>query len=228
MSASIPLAGLPVVCILLTALTASAGELSRYREFTLGNSLATVTAVTRTTDRDLKTIHSRPALLQDVVWQPRYTLGARVADRESINEVVFSFIDDQLFRIAVVYDRGRTTGLTNADMIAALTEVYGAPSTPSARPKASADGVDGVAVLAEWQQSDAHVALRRSRYAESFSLVITSVPLEVLARTARASALVIDAREAPAREAELAKKRVDEQREAEEDARRSNKKVFTP
>jgi hypothetical protein len=228
MSVSIPLAGLTAVCILFTALPASAGELSRYREFTLGSSLATVSAVTRTSDRDLKTIHSRPALLQDVVWQPRYTFGAPVADRESINEVVFSFIDDQLFRIAVVYDRGRTTGLTNADMIAALTELYGAPSTLSDRSQASADSVDGVDVLAEWQQSDAHVALRRSRYTESFSLVITSVPLEVLATTARATALVIDAREAPAREAELAKKRVDKQREAEEQARRSNKKVFKP
>jgi hypothetical protein len=39
---------------------------------------------------------------------------------------------------------------------------------------------------------------------------------------------MLDAREAPAREAELARKRADEQRQAEEQARTANKKVFKP
>ena len=83
-------------------------------------------------------------------------------------------------------------------------------------------------VIAEWQQADAGVVLRRSQYNESFSLVITSLPLEALARKAQTTALALDAREAPAREAELARKRADEQRQAEEQARTANKKVFKP
>jgi hypothetical protein len=205
--------------------TASATELSRYREFALGSSVETVTAVTQTAVRDLKTIHSRPALLQEVAWQPRYMSGAPVADRGSINEIVFSFVDDQLFRMTVVYDRSRTSGLTNTDMIAALTDMYGAATSPT---KASADAVLGMTVLAEWQQADAGVVLRRSQYNEAFSLVITSWPLEAIARKAQTTALMLDAREAPAREAELARKRADEQRQAEELARTANKKVFKP
>ena len=226
MSAKLHVGGLSAVCVVVCVWTASAAEFSRYREFDLGSSVAAVTAVTRTADRDLKTIHTRPALLQDVTWRPRYMTGAPIADRDSINEIVFSFVDDQLFRMTVDYDRSRTTGLTNADMIAALTELYGAPASPSAPSRAGA--VDAVAVLAEWRQGDVRVALRRTRYTESFSLVITSLPLETVARKARATAVTMDAREAPAREAALAKKRADDERQAEEQARITNKKVFRP
>ena len=111
--------------------TVSADDLSRYREFTLGSSVAAVTSVTRTAERDLKTVHSRPALMQEVTWQPRYMTGLPVADRGSINEMVFGFVDDRLFQMTVSYERSRTTGLTNADMIAALSERYGTPMAPS-------------------------------------------------------------------------------------------------
>ena len=227
MSVMLRLGGLVSACVVVCVSTTSADELSRYREFDLGSSVATVTAVTRTADRDLKTIHTRPALLQDVSWQPRYMTGAPVADRGSIDGIVFSFVDDQLYRMTVDYDRSRTTGLTNEDMIAALTEVYGAPTRPSTSSRTSADA-DGVAVLAEWRHADVRVALQRGRYTESFSLVITSLPLEAVARKARATALTMDAREAPAREAALEKKRADDLRQAEEQARTTNKKVFRP
>jgi hypothetical protein len=219
---------LAVVCALVAVSTATAAEFSRYREFDLGSSVAAVTAVTQSTARELKTIHSRPALLQEVVWQPRYMSGAPVGDRNSINEIAFNFVDDRLFRMTVSYDRSRTTGLTNADMIAALTDVYGPAVSPTLQTRARSDEANSVTVLAEWQQADTQVVLRRSQYNESFSLVITSLPLEVIAGKARATALVLDAREAPAREAALAKKRADDQRQAEEQTRTANKKVFKP
>jgi hypothetical protein len=221
--------GVSAACVVLALWTVSAAELSRYREFELGSSVAAVTAVTKTAERDLKTIHTRPALLQEVAWQPRYTMGAPVADRNSIGEMTFSFVDDRLFRMTVAYERGRTTGLTNADMIAALTEVYGAPTKPSVQPRVAAnDRLDAATTIAEWRQEDVHVVLRRRDYNESFSLVITSLSLDAIANQARATAVVMDAREAPAREAALTKKRADDQRQAEEAARAANKKVFNP
>jgi hypothetical protein len=216
------------VCLVVAASSTVAAELSRYREFDLGISVATVRAVTQSAERDLKTLHSRPALLQEIAWQPRYMAGPQVADRSSINEIVFSFVDDQLFRMTVTYDRSKTTGLTNADMIAALTDVYGAPVASAARSRESAEVVDAAAILAEWRQADVHMALRRSQYSDLFSLVITSMSLEPIARKARSTAIVLDAREAPAREAALAKKRADDERQAEETTRTANKKVFKP
>lgn len=228
MCLSLQRGGVSAACIVLAVWTASAAELSRYREFELGSSVAAVTAVTLSAERDLKILHSRPALLQEVTWQPRYMTGAPVADRKSIGEMVFSFVDDRLFKMTVVYERGQTTGLTNADMIAALTELYGAPTGQAAPPRAAADALDAAAVIAEWRREDTHMSLRRGRYNESFSLVITSVSLDAIARKAKASALVMDVREAPAREAALSKKRADEQRQVEEQTRTANKKVFTP
>ena len=215
-------------CVVLAAVLTSAAELSRYREFDLGSSVADVTAVTRSAPRDLKTVHAQPALLQEVKWQPRYMTGAPVADRSSIDEMVFSFVDDRLFRMTVSYDRSRTTGLTDADMIAAVTEVYGAPAASPASTRTRADVEDGVVILAQWQKADAQVALRRSQYSDLFSLAITSISLEPAARKARAEALVIEAREAPAREAALEKKRTDDQQKAEEQVRTTNMKQFRP
>jgi hypothetical protein len=67
--------GVSAACIVLAVSTVSSAELSRYREFELGASVATVTAVTQNAAR-VKTVHSRPALLQQLEWRPRYMAGA--------------------------------------------------------------------------------------------------------------------------------------------------------
>ena len=113
-------------------------------------------------------------------------------------------------------------------MIASLTPLYGAPTPPAASARPRADDVNGVVTVAEWQDGDARMALQHSRYSQSFSLVITSVSLNGLARKAEATSVVLDAREAPARDAALAKKRADDERQAEEKARATNKQVFRP
>jgi hypothetical protein len=218
--------GLSAACVVLAVCTTSANELSRYREFELGQSLSAVTSITQTAERDLKTLHSRPSLLQQVEWRPRYMTGAPVVGRDSINSIVFNFVDDRLFRMTVAYERTRTNGLTNADMIASLVAIYGAPG-PSAKARAESAPLDAV-VVAEWRQADALITLQHSPYTTTFSLVITAVSLEATARRAQETAVVLDAREAPAREAALAKKRVDDERQAEERARATNKGVFQP
>jgi hypothetical protein len=222
--------GVSAACIMLAVSTVSSAELSRYREFELGASVATVTAVTQNAARDLKTVHSRPALLQQLEWRPRYMTGASRADRDSIGELVFSFVNDQLFKMSIAYAQDRTSGLTNEDMIGSLTAVYGAPSPPSLRPRpsGSAAALDEPVVIAEWRQADTTVALQRKQYKESFFLVITSLSLDTIARKAQATAVVMDEREEPAREAALLKKRADDERQAAELTRSTNKKVFQP
>ena len=83
-------------------------------------------------------------------------------------------------------------------------------------------------VIAEWRHADTTVVLQRKEYSESFFLVITSLPLDVMARKAQATAVAMDQREAPAREAALLKKRADEEKVAAETIRSTNKKVFQP
>jgi hypothetical protein len=221
--------GVSAACIVLAVSTVSSAELSRYREFELGATVATVTAVTQNAAR-LTTIHNRPALLLQLEWRPRYMAGAPQPDRDSIGEVVFSFVDDQLFKIAIEYARDRTSGLTTDDMVGSLTAVYGAPSSPSPqrRTTSSAVALDAAVVIAEWRHADTTVVLQRKEYSESFFLVITSLPLDIIARKAQATAVAMDQREAPAREAALLKKQADDDKAAAETTRTANKKVFRP
>jgi len=214
-------------CLVLAVSTVSSAELTRYREFELGASLAAVTAVTQTQQRDLKTIHSRPAVLQQLEWRPRYMSGTPVPGRDSIDRLLFDFVNDQLFKMSVVYAQDRTNGLTNEDMVESLSGVYGPPSSPRT-PRSSTGTQDAPAIVAEWRQADASLVLQRQQYSNAFVLVVTSLSLDAVARTAEATALVLDEREAPQREAALAKKRADDERQAEAVARSANKKVFQP
>jgi hypothetical protein len=221
--------GVSAACIVLAVSTVSSAELSRYREFELGASVATVTAVTQNAAR-VMIVHSRPALLQQLEWRPRYMAGAPQADRDSIGEVVFSFVDDQLFQMSIAYAQDRTSGLTDKDMVGSLTAVYGAPSSPSPRTRttSSAVALDAPVVIAEWRHAETTVVLQRKEYSDSFFLVITSLPLDTIARKAQATAVAMDQREAPAREAALLKKRADDEKVAAERTRSTNKKVFQP
>lgn len=221
--------GVSAACIVLAVSTVSSAELSRYREFELGASVATVTAVTQNAAR-VMIVHSRPALLQQLEWRPRYMAGAPQADRDSIGEVVFSFVDDQLFQMSIAYAQDRTSGLTDEDMVGSLTAVYGAPSSPSPRTRttSSAVALDAPVVIAEWRHAETTVVLQRKEYSDSFFLVITSLPLDTIARKAQATAVAMDQREAPAREAALLKKRADDEKVAAERTRSTNKKVFQP
>lgn len=230
MSLSLRRFGVSAALLVLGLGTASAAELHRYREFQLGTSVATVTAVTKTTPTDMKVMHQRPALLQQLEWRPRYMSGAPTADRDSISQVSFSFVDDKLFRIGVSYERTKTAGLTDADMIASLTAVYGpqSPLLPRAKARPGYDQTDAASIVAEWRSDDSQVQLQRTGYNDSFALVITSISLDTLARQAQVSAIALDAQEAPQREAALAKKRDLDTRAAEERARTANKEAFKP
>ncbi len=47
-----------------------AQEFSRYRTFDLGGSIASVLTSTGAPASEVKTVHERPAILQDLEWRP--------------------------------------------------------------------------------------------------------------------------------------------------------------
>jgi hypothetical protein len=222
-------AAVAVTCLCLSASTVASADFSRYREFELRSSLTAVVAITKTAERDRKTISTRPALLQQFDWRPRYMPGPPVSGRESIDQIAFSFVDDQLFKMVVVYARDRTAGLTNEDMVASLTAMYGAPALSGRRaPRVGTQALDTSEIIGEWQHADTSVVLQRSAYSESYSLVILSLSLDATARKALADAAILDERDAPEREAARLKKQLDDERAAQELRRTTNKKVFQP
>ena len=55
------------------------------------------------------------------------------AQGDPVKDVLFSFYNGELFRMVVNYDPGKTQGLTNDDMVGAISATYGTPSRPAAR-----------------------------------------------------------------------------------------------
>jgi hypothetical protein len=71
--------GVGVLGIVLSGAVAGAQDLSRYREFALGSSVAAVSTQTADAGSELKALHQRPAVIQELTWRPRY--GAPAAGR---------------------------------------------------------------------------------------------------------------------------------------------------
>ncbi len=174
---------------------------SRYRAFQLGSSLASVATLSGAEASAASTIHERPVLMQDLQWRTPYfvsgstfTSGSLPLQADSIQTILFSFYDDQLFRIVVDYDRQRTEGMTDADMIEAISAVYGAASQPpTIKGRAAQRELDFVRSVAEWIDPDYSVRLYRSSYGSGFRLTVTSRRLDGLAQAAAAQAVRLDA-----------------------------------
>ena len=205
-----------------------ARDLSRYREFQFGMDLAAVAKLVDMRPSDAKVIHQRPALIQELNWQPQLSLTSSQAD--PVRAIFFSFYNGELFRIVVNYDRYRTEGLTTEDVVEALSAMYGTATKPAAEVIFSSSQVynDTEVVIARWEDSQYSFNLFRSSYQPTFGMVAYSKRLDSLARAAVAEAIRLDEQEAPQREIERQKKQDDEKRAAQEKARVANKPNFRP
>jgi hypothetical protein len=205
---------------------------SRYRDYQLGGSLSSITALTGVPASEARTIHLRPAIMQELQWQRPY-LASRTppAQADPVKQIVFSFYNDQLSKMVVDYDTDRTAGMTNDDVIDAISNDYGPPLKPvlrAGRAIASQTEQDSGTPVAQWGDGDYSLVLYRSSYRSGLRIIMTSPRLEALARTADAQALRLDQRDAPRLELERRKKETDDARASEEKARLVNKPAFRP
>jgi hypothetical protein len=219
-----------VLAAALSIAAADAGPAAHYRDFQLGSGLQAISALAGVPAADAKTIHERPALLQDLEWRRPYADSSATAV-DPVQQIAFSFYDDQLFRLVIDYDRDRTEGMTDADMVEAISAMYGTPVKPPAkatRPaRARADEESGVRV-AEWGGAEYAAVLHRMPYSSGFRMVVTSPPLTELARKAEAQALILEERDAPRRERVRQQQEADTERVAKAKARSANKAAFKP
>src|SRR4030095_7665369 len=101
---------LSLSALLFVVGSASAQELGDYRQFRLGSTVGEGSFLAAARASDLRVVHERPALLQDLSWRPRFAAGTPIPNLDPVDEIVFSFYNDQLFKIAVRYDNTRTAG----------------------------------------------------------------------------------------------------------------------
>ncbi len=162
-----------------------------------GARVSSVSTLAKTTAGDAKTIHARPALMQELEWRPQYVSNFTASSADPVQKIVFSFYNDQLSKMVVDYDRDRTAGMTGGDIIEALSISYGPADKPVLRTARTTpteiDGESSVAI-ARWGDADYAVVLYRadSSYGSTastrFQLVVSSPRLDALAHTAAVQA----------------------------------------
>jgi hypothetical protein len=220
--------GVVLAAVVLAALVVHGQRSARYRDFQLGANVAAVLSLSGAPASDVTTVHDRPIIRQELEWHRPYTIGGAT---DSVQQIAFSFFDDQLFRLVIDYDREKTDGMTDTDMIDAISRIYGATAKPAARAtRAPIDRLDqssGMRV-ATWGDADFVAVLYRSSYASGFRLIVTSTQLDARARSAEAESVRLDLRDAPERERARLKKEADDTRAVQEKARFANKATFVP
>ena len=214
--------------ILLSAPLIFGQDLSKYRTFSLGTSLAELTKQVGPYSHWTTLIHQRPAAIQELTFWTLSSSRSPVGV-EPVSQILFSFYDGELYRIVVTYDRDATKGLTDDDMVQAVSARYGAATR--FYPEINLPTYDMFAstetVIARWEDSQNSVNLFRSSNQSSFLLAVFSKRLD-----ARAKAAIIesekleklDKQEAPQVEIGRLKKEADELAIV----RQINQKTFRP
>jgi hypothetical protein len=178
---------------------------------------------------EVRVLHQRPAVIQELEWRPWHALASS-REANPVNEVLFSFYNGELFRMVISYDRDRTEGLTDEDMIQAISATYGIATRPAAKIilfSSSNIYNDSEKLIARWEDSQYSFNLFRSSY-QTFGMLVLSKQVDALAQAAIAEAIRLDEQEAPQREIERQKKEGEETRAAQEKARPANKENFRP
>jgi hypothetical protein len=215
---------LTIVWILSLASLTHAQDLSRYRSFSFGMTLADISTQIGSRPGDIKAIHQRPAVIQELTWWPPQPFGSS-RPAEPVGQVRFSFYNGELHRMLVTYDDTAVKGLTDEDMIRVVSTKYGTATRPVAdvnfptNPSYHANEK----VIARWDDSQYSVNLFRSS-SGTFAVVMFAKQLDAQAGASIAESVKLEQQEAPQREADRSKKAAEDL----EGERQKNIKTLRP
>lgn len=219
---------IPVMCAGLGASILHAGDFSTYRGLQFGMTLPEAAKQAGTKLADARTVHQRPAVIQELDWQPGPPVLADPVKADPVRDGLLCFFNGELFRIVVTYDRYRVEGMTAEDMIEGISAIYGTATRPTAEIGYHSDYGDVARVIARWEDPQYSYNLIKSGDGHSFAMVLYSKRVDALAQAAIAEAIRLDKQEAPQRELAKQKDRDDEERLVLEKAKSVNKPNFRP
>jgi hypothetical protein len=204
-----------------------ATDLSKYRDIQLGADLAAVAKQAGSSPTQAKVVYRRPVLIQELEWHPQ-PLGPS-SRTESVKDVVFTFYEGKLFRIAIDYDPYETEGMTANDFVKAISAAYGTAETLAVPAKvAQTSEGNQEEVLARWQDPQYRFDLIRTSYGPSFRLLGILKTLEAPAQAAIKEGIRLDDQEAPQRDAARIASENEVERARLEKARLINAPNFRP
>lgn len=223
------LAAAAVAGVILAGDPIGAGGLPVYREFSIGSTVTEVLGLGRLRESSVSNIHERPAAIREIQWRPSYARIGQALD--PVRDIRFRFYNDRLYQILVNYERARTEGLTDGDIVESLSEVYGTPLLRDTRNVIDARSVESpmdMTVVAQWEDFASLLTLSRGTHTTQFQLELISKTLHAQARSAMTEAVRLDAMEAPQREDARRAKDGAAATLILETARTTNKAAFRP
>jgi hypothetical protein len=176
---------------------------------------------------DLKALHEGSPIVQQLTWRPQRFTGRTLAEADPIAEMVLTFHASHLALITVIYDRDQTQGLTDEDMLDALSAVYGAPRLLATPTRPSDAPPPARRPIGRWDDADAVLILWRE-HPNRVGLTITAIASDVALQDALAEGVRRQAIDAPGRE--MARRSADAAAIQARDAkvRLDNKAKFKP
>lgn len=186
-----------------SATLAAAQGRQQYRTYAMGDSLLAVSRQIGLPVVDATSTPAAAGAVQELRWHARHVRRGTVSSGDPVDRLVFSFYEHRLFRIVVDYAPDRTEGMTEGDMVAAVSALYG---TPRRRTLASSE--DDLAplrpaeiVIARWTRGDQSVALLALQGHTAFRMIVASAALQTLARASGAQEAPADRPDWPSIEA---------------------------
>jgi hypothetical protein len=209
----------PAWLLLCFPLLLPAADFSKYRGFILGEPIADAARKAGRSLSDVRTVPQRPASIQEVDWRP-------------VEEGLLRFYNGKLFQLVITYDRQKIEGMSEADLIEAISQTYGRAVTvfkPSeAEIPLHSNYSELAPVIARWDAPPLNCSLIQTGSKASYALVLTHVPMDVLARVAIVEAQRLDAVEAPRRALELRARQEANDENLRNKARAINIPAFRP
>lgn len=181
--------------VLATSATPTAAQgRSQYRTYAMGDSLQTIS---RQIGQPVIDATATPAVaggVQELRWHARSVRDGGAPPGDPVDRLVFSFYEHRLFRIVIDYAPDRTEGMTEADMVAAVSALYGSPRrrtlATTEEPRAPARPVE--TVIAQWITGDQSVVLLALQGRTAFRVIVVSSGLQTLARASGAREAPVD------------------------------------
>ena len=219
---------LGILCGALATSILYARELSSYRGFQFGMKLSDAAKQAGMNPSEAIVVHRLPAVIQELDWRPRSLVLTNPPQADPVEDGRLYFYNEELFRIVVTYDRYKVEGMTAADMIEAISRTYGIATKPTAQIQYHSNYGETAEVLARWEDPEYSYNLVETGNRSSFAMVLYSKRADALAQAASVEAVQREAQEAPQREVEKQKKRLDDERSVLDKARSANKPNFRP
>jgi hypothetical protein len=227
--------------VLLSTPMISGQDLSRYRKFSLGTSLAELSKRVGPYSHSTTLIHQRPAVIQELTFWPLNSSSSVRVD--PVSQILFSFYNGELYRIMVTYEQDATAGLTEDDMVQAMSVRYGTATRAATEvnffPTNFLDGSTDEVIpffsssdsyrsadrlIARWEDSQNSVNLFRSSNQSSFRLAVFSKRLDAIAKGAIIESEKLEKQEGSQVEIARVKKEADDLATT----RQANLKTFQP